>query len=115
MRSAFLEINPGSKSPALVDGNLILTESVAICIYLADKFPLAQLAPAHATQERAKCLQWCFFVLSELEQPVWTMSTHTFALPEKYRIPAIMDTSRWEFARAATVLASGLGERVHCG
>ncbi len=110
-RTPFLEINPGGKLPALVDGNLILTESAAICIYIADKFPAAQLAPAHGTQERAKFNQWCFFAMSELEQPLWTLSKHTFALPEKYRVPAIMDTTRWEFARAANVLAAGLGER----
>jgi glutathione S-transferase len=46
-----------------------------------------------------------------LEQPLWTLSKHTFALPEKYRVPEIMDTTRWEFARAATVFAAGLGER----
>ena len=110
-RTPFLDINPGGKLPALVDGNLILTESAAICIYIADKFPAAKLAPAHASNDRAKFHQWCFFALSELEQPLWTLSKHTFALPEKYRVPEIMDTSRWEFARAATVLAAGLGER----
>jgi glutathione S-transferase len=109
--AAFLEINPGGKLPALVDGNLILTESAAICMYIADKFPAAQLAPAHASLQRAKFNQWCFFALSELEQPLWTSAKHTFALPEKYRVPEIMDTTRWEFARAATVLAAGLGER----
>jgi glutathione S-transferase len=109
--AAFLEINPGGKLPALVDGNLILTESAAICMYIADKFPAAQLAPAHASLQRAKLNQWCFFALSELEQPLWTLAKHTFALPEKYRVPEIMDTTRWEFARAVTVLAAGLGER----
>jgi glutathione S-transferase len=109
--AAFLEINPGGKLPALVDGNLILTESAAICMYIADKFPAANLAPAHGSLQRAQFNQWCFFALSELEQPLWTLSKHTFALPEKYRVPEIMDTTRWEFARAATVLAAGLGER----
>jgi len=108
-RSPFLEINPGGKVPALVDGNLILTESAAICIYIADKFPSAQLAPA--SSERALFHQWCFFAIGELEQPLWTLSKHTFVLPEKYRVAAIMDAAHWEFARAADVLAMGLGER----
>jgi glutathione S-transferase len=110
-RAPFLGINPGGKLPALVDGDVVLTESAAICIYIADKFPEAQLAPTHASADRAKFHQWCFFAMSELEQPLWTLSKHTFALPEKYRVPAIMDTTRWEFARAASVLAAGLGER----
>jgi glutathione S-transferase len=110
-RPPFLQINPGGKVPALVDGNLILTESAAICIYVADKYPTAQLLPAPASAERANALQWCFFAMTELEQPLWTLTKHTFALPEKYRVPAIMDTARWEFARAAGVLVQGLGEK----
>ena len=39
---------------------------------------------------------------------MWTMAKHTFALPEKYRVPAIMDTARWEFERAAKTFAIGL-------
>jgi glutathione S-transferase len=107
----FLEINPGGKLPALIDGNLTLTESGAICIHIADQFPAAKLAPAHGNIDRARFHQWCFFALSELEQPLWTLSKHTFALPEKYRVTAIMDTARWEFARATKVLAQGLGDR----
>jgi glutathione S-transferase len=110
-RPQFLEINPGGKVPALVDGNLILTESAAICIYIADKYPKTNLAPVHGSVDRARFHQWCFFAMSELEQPLWTLSKHTFALPESRRVPAIMDTSIWEFERAAKVFAAGLGER----
>ena len=110
-QAPFLEINPGGKLPALIDGELTLTESGAICIYIADKYPAARLAPTHGSSERARFHQWCFFALSELEQPLWTLSKHKFALPEKYRVPAVMDTARWEFARAANVLAAGLADR----
>lgn len=107
---AFLEVNPGGKVPALTDGDLTLTESAAICMYIADKFPAAQLAPPCGSGDRARVNQWCLFALTELEQPLWTMAKHTFALPEKHRVPAIIDTARWEFARAAAVLASRLGD-----
>jgi glutathione S-transferase len=107
----FLAVNPGGKLPALIDGDVTLTESAAICIYVADQFAATRLAPPQESIERAQMNQWCFFVLSELEQPLWTFSKHLFALPEKYRVPAILDTARWEFARAAGVLAEGLGNR----
>lgn len=109
-KSPFLQVNPGGKVPALVDGDVVLTESGAICVYIAEKFPAAKLIPVFA-RERAQCMQWCFFALSELEQPLWTMSKHTFVLPEQRRVSAIMDTARWEFGKAADVLAQSLGDR----
>ncbi len=110
-QAAFLDINPGGKVPAFVDGNLSLTESGAICMYVADKFPSAKLTPPPAGAERAQFHQWCLFALTELEQPLWTMSKHQFALPEKMRVPAIVETATWEFARAAAVLTQGLADR----
>lgn len=107
----YLAINPGGKVPALVDGDLILTESAAICTYIGDRFPGSGLTPPVNSPERAQYNQWCFFVLSELEQPLWTIAKHRFALPEKYRVPAIIETAIWEFGVAAKVLATGLGER----
>lgn len=44
-RPEFLKINPAGKIPVLVDGDLVLTESVAIVLYLADKYPNKGLIP----------------------------------------------------------------------
>ena len=41
----FLKINPAGKLPALVDGDSKIFEGTAICLYLGDKFPQANLAP----------------------------------------------------------------------
>lgn len=107
----FLALNPGGKVPAFADGALVLTESGAICTHIADKFPASKLTPTPGSDDRARFHQWCLFALTELEQPLWTLSKHQFALPEKVRVPAILDTARWEFARAAKVFAQGLGSR----
>jgi glutathione S-transferase len=104
-------INPGGKVPTLVDGELILSESAAICTYLGDRFPDSGLTPPPGSVERARYNQWCFFILSELEQPLWTMTKHRFALPAKRRVPAIFETAHWEWDVAARVVATGLGER----
>ena len=109
---AYLKVNPGGKVPALVDGDLLLTESAAICTYLGDKYPAARLVPEPRTATRARYDQWCFFALSELEQPLWTMSKHRFAIPEKWRVPAIMDTAKWELSVALKTLNQGLGEQM---
>src|SRR5438270_12312380 len=44
---ACLEVNPAGKLPALVDGDLVLTESVAIVLYHAEKYPDRNLLPRH--------------------------------------------------------------------
>ncbi len=89
----------------------MLTESGAICTYLGDRFPATGLTPQVGSRERARYNQWCYFVLSELEQPLWTIGKHTFALPEQRRAPVVLETARWEFSVAAKVLAEGLGRR----
>lgn len=107
----YIGINPGGKVPTLVDGEMVLTESAAICTYLGDRFPAAGLVPEPGSDARAHYLRWCFFVIGELEQPLWTLAKHRFALPEKYQVPAVTDTAKWEFSVAARVLAAGLGDR----
>ena len=69
-RPEFLEINPAGKLPVLVDGDLVLTESVAITLYLAEKYPDRGLVPADLKQ-RAQVNRWLLFTATELEQPLW--------------------------------------------
>lgn len=57
----FLKINPMGKIPALKDGDVIITETPAILVYLADKYPKAGLAPAIGDPDRAAYLSWLFF------------------------------------------------------
>ena len=106
----FLGINPGGKVPALVDNDFVLNESAAICTYIGERFPASGLVPSEIN-ERALYFQWCFFAMSELETPLWTMTKHTKILPKERRIPVVADSCIWEFQRAANVLAKHLVER----
>ncbi len=106
---AFLAINPQGKVPVLEVEGQYLTESAAMCRLVADRHPAAHLIPAPGTVARARCEQWCDFAISELEQPLWSISKHRFALPPDKRVAAMLDTAAWEFARAAGMLATGLG------
>jgi len=58
---AYLEINPMGKVPAIVHRGVVVTESAAICVYLADAFPKAGLAPALDDPQRGTYLRWFFF------------------------------------------------------
>jgi glutathione S-transferase len=107
-RPEFLAINPGGKVPVLVDGDLVLTESAAILAYLGERFPDSGLVPDDARQ-RARCWCWSCFAVTELEQPLWTIAKHRFALPKERRVGAMEQTAVWEFAQAAALLVPGLG------
>jgi glutathione S-transferase len=108
---AFLAVNPAGKVPSLIDGDQVFTESAAICLWLAARFPEARLAPEPGTPQHGQFLRWVSFVVCELEQPLWTVSKHKFVLPQERRVPAIIDSARWEYAIAAELLAEGLEER----
>lgn len=64
---AFREINPAGKLPALLDGEQRLFESVAIGIYLGDKYPEAGLAPSIDSPQRGRYLSLMVYATSQLE------------------------------------------------
>ncbi|KTF69884.1 glutathione S-transferase family protein [Sphingomonas sp. HT-1] len=59
-------INPMAKVPALVHNGKVVTECAAICVYLAEAFPQAGLAPL--PEERADYYRWLFFGAGPVEQ-----------------------------------------------
>ncbi|HEX3575498.1 MAG TPA: glutathione S-transferase family protein [Rhodopila sp.] len=64
---AFLAINPMGKVPAILHGDAVVTEQVAITIYLADLFPDAGLAPALTDKQRGPYLRWLAFYAASFE------------------------------------------------
>ena len=64
---SFLAINPQSQIPAMIDGDLVLTESMAITLYLARKFG-GPLAPATLVEE-GEAMQWGFAAITSIEGP----------------------------------------------
>jgi glutathione S-transferase len=102
-RPEFLRINPAGKLPVLVDGDLVLTESVAIVLYLADKYSDKGLIPTDL-KERAQVNRWLLFAATELEQPLWRISRHTMLYPEDQRLPADVILASQEFKAMASVL-----------
>ncbi len=60
-------INPMGKVPALVDGDAVVTETAAICAYLADKFAEKGFAPPLNSTARARYYRYLFFAGTTLE------------------------------------------------
>ena len=67
----FRKINPMGKIPALVEGEVVVTEVAAICAYLADRFPESGLAPPADSRERGRYYRYLFFPGTTLE-PMFT-------------------------------------------
>lgn len=102
-RPEFLKLNPAAKVPVLVDGDLVLTESAAIVLYLAEKYPEKKLVPGRL-EERGQVYRWVMFAMTELEQPLWRMAKHTFLYPENKRLPQDIELAREDFTAMAAVL-----------
>lgn len=94
----YLAINPQGKVPSLKHGDFVLTESAAILNYV-DALAGEKFIPT-GPQQRAKYDELAFFVLSELEQPLWTTGKHKFAIPEEHRVADVLKTAQWEFEKA---------------
>ncbi len=107
---SYMEINVQGKVPTLVNGDLVLTESVAILNYIARSAPESGLLPNDSMNVYAKLDELVCFVLAELEQPLWSKGKHWFALPEEHRIEAMFDTAKFEFAKAVKTLDHLLGD-----
>jgi len=63
----FLRLNPNGLIPVLVDGELVLFETAAICLHLCDTHPLAHLAPALGTAARAHFYKWLMWLTNTLQ------------------------------------------------
>jgi glutathione S-transferase len=107
----FLAINPAGKVPVLIDGGQVITESAAICMHLAEKYPASRLLPPVGSPERTECYKWISFILMELDVPLWTIAKHRFALPKERRVPAVIESAKWEFNVAVRILEAGLNQR----
>jgi glutathione S-transferase len=107
---AFLKINPAGKLPVLVDGDLVLTESIAIVLYLAEKYRDKGLIPADLA-ERAELNKWLMFAATELEQPLWRITRNTALYPEEKRQPTDVVRASEDFKPMAAVLDKHLKGR----
>lgn len=78
----YLAINPMGKVPALVHGDTVVTEVVAICSYLADQFPDKGLAPSPQSRERGPYYRWLFFIAGPFEQAM-TAKQNNWTIDDK--------------------------------
>lgn len=105
----YLAINPNGRIPALVDGDLVLFESMAINLYLAKKYG-GDLYPGDEASE-ALTNQWTIWGMTELEPMLMQMVLHKVMLPEDQRNPARVEAAERDIQRPLAVLDAHLAER----
>jgi glutathione S-transferase len=109
-RPQFLELNPAAKLPVLVDGDFVLTESVAIVLYLAEKY--GKFLPTDACG-RAEVNKWLLFTVTELEQPLWRIAKNTQLYPEAKRLSADIPLASQDFHAMADVAEKHMQGRTY--
>jgi len=83
---AYLAINPMGKVTALRHGDAVVTETAAICAYLADAFPQAHLAPPPDDRLRAPYYRWLFFTAGPVEAAISNKALGFVVPPERERM-----------------------------
>jgi glutathione S-transferase len=107
--SEYLAINPNGRIPALVDGDLVLFESMAINLYLAKTYG-GKLYPSDPHDE-ARAIQWTIWGMTELEPHLIPMVLHKVLFPEDQRDPAVVSKAETDVERPLAVLDAQLSDR----
>ncbi|MDY0958178.1 glutathione S-transferase family protein [Sphingomonas sp. CFBP8993] len=89
---AYRAINPMMKVPAIVHQGRVVTETAAICAYLAEAFPDAELAPM--PEERAAYYRWLFFGAGPLEAAATNRALGVTVSVEQQRMAGYGDFDR---------------------
>jgi glutathione S-transferase len=82
----YLAVNPMGKVPALRHGDATVTETAAICAYLADAFPQARLAPPPGDRLRAPYYRWLFFSAGPVEAAISNKALGFVVPPDRERM-----------------------------
>jgi glutathione S-transferase len=103
----YLALNPNGRVPTIDDNGFVLSESMAINLFLAKKH--GKLYPAEAKNE-ALAWQWCFWETDRLDRQLTTYANNSFVLPEAQRDAAAAKAAWDEIAPALDVLEAALGK-----
>lgn len=106
----FLAINPNGRIPVIDDDGVLVWESMACALYLAERFkrtgPPALAADNHA--ELAEVLRWSFWVVTECEKDALAFLMHQELMPAERRKPQLADEAQHRLQAPLRVLEQHL-------
>ena len=105
-----LKLNPAGKLPVLVDGDVVITESAAIPLYLAEKYPEKGFIPADLA-DRGQMYRWIFFLVTEIEQPLWRIALNTQIYSEENRVLADIENATRDCKNMVAVFENHMTDR----
>ncbi|CAM3313007.1 glutathione S-transferase family protein [Polaromonas hydrogenivorans] len=109
----FLKVNPNGRIPVVDDGGVLVWESMACTLYLAERFMgrdgLSLAAQTHA--ERAEILRWSFWVVTECEKDALIFLMHGVLMPAERRKPQLAEESLRHLAGPLRILNQHLQDR----
>lgn len=108
----YLAVNPNGRIPALVDGDLVLFESMAINLYLAKKYDSKGLYPK-SQEDEARAIQWSFWGMTEVEPALMQVLTNRVLLPAAQRDEALARAAEEKLAQPLRVLDGALAGKQH--
>ncbi|CCJ78235.1 glutathione S-transferase family protein [Cronobacter muytjensii] len=99
--------HPRGKVPFLVDGDVSVCETLAICTYICEKYAGSTLYPTDLAR-RAAVNSWISFALTDLESPVWNLLKQLLFVPEAQRAAPLL-----EYFRAGATQAVAMATPAH--
>ena len=100
----YLDINPMGTVPTLVDGDVTMTESSAMCQYLAEKYGPTELALDVSHPQYGEYLNWLYRSDATLTFPQTLVLRYTRLEPQERRIPQVVaDYTQWYYSRLRSV------------
>jgi glutathione S-transferase len=105
----YLRIHPLGKVPAIDDEGFVLWETTAILSYLIGRYSDGSLLPPRETQDGARALQWMEFGENSLTVIMGEIAAHSGPIPEKWRVPALVDRGRAIAPNLVAIVEEALG------
>ena len=106
VNEAFIEASPFSKLPTIIDGEVVMSESVAIVQYILQKYGEGRLEPDHDSNQYAEYLQWLNFGESVLIDPIVSILINKVFRPEEHRHEYSVQSAEKSFAKMIKTLNS---------